>query len=145
MLGRTLRDVLVVAPIVAAIPLLQVKGTIPTSACKPKRRSDVKLSRTSLFLAIAGTAAAYSQAVPPWSKGANNPAAQRGYEFHVADVDNVPDRQSQKDSLVKRACPARSAFVHAQILSGRASRIRLRIHCAKPEVNRSIKPCTRTR
>ena len=34
MLGRTLRDVLVVAPIVAAVPLLQVKDTIPTSACK---------------------------------------------------------------------------------------------------------------
>ena len=92
-LGRTLRDVLVVAPIVAAFPLLQVKGTIPTSACKPKRRCDVNLYRTSLLLllAVAGTAAAYSQAVPPWSKGANNPAARKGHEFHVADVDNVPD------------------------------------------------------
>jgi molybdate transport system substrate-binding protein len=93
MLGRTLRGVLVVAARVAAVPSLQVKDSIPTSACKPKRRSDVSLSRTSLLLllAIAGTAAAYSQAVPPSSKGANNPAAQRGYEFHVADVDNVPD------------------------------------------------------
>jgi len=93
MLALTLRDVLVVAPVVAAIPLLQVKGTILTSAGKPKRRSDVNLSRTSLLLllAIAGTAAAHSQPVPPWSKGANNPAAQRGYEFRVADVDNVPD------------------------------------------------------
>jgi hypothetical protein len=35
MLGRTLRDVLVVAPTVAAVPLLQVKDTIPTSACQP--------------------------------------------------------------------------------------------------------------
>lgn len=93
MLGRTLRDVLVGAATVAAVPLLHVKDAIPTSACKPKRTSDVNLSRMSLLLllAIAGTAAAYSQAVPPWSKGANNPAAQRGYEFHVADVDNVPD------------------------------------------------------
>lgn len=28
--------------------------------------------------------------MPPWSKGANDPA-QQGYVFHVADVDNVPD------------------------------------------------------
>jgi hypothetical protein len=27
----------------------------------------------------------------PWSQGANNPAIQKGYEFHVADIDNVPD------------------------------------------------------
>ena len=44
-----------------------------------------------LFLAITGTAAAYSQAVRPWSNGTNNPAAQRGFELHLADVDNVPD------------------------------------------------------
>ncbi len=31
------------------------------------------------------------QATPPWSKGANNPAASKGYEFQVPDVDNVPD------------------------------------------------------
>lgn len=30
-------------------------------------------------------------AVPPWSGGANNPAMHKGYEFHVPDVDNVPD------------------------------------------------------
>ena len=29
--------------------------------------------------------------VPPWSKGANNPAADTGYEFHVPDIDNIPD------------------------------------------------------
>lgn len=28
---------------------------------------------------------------PPWSKGANNPATSKGYEFRVPDVDNVPD------------------------------------------------------
>ena len=91
--GRTLPGVPVVAPMVAAVALLQVKVTTSRSPCKPKGSSDVKLSRTSLLmlLAIAGTAAAYSQAVPPWSKGANNPVAQRRYEFRVADVDNVPD------------------------------------------------------
>jgi hypothetical protein len=29
--------------------------------------------------------------MPPLSKGANNPAVQTGYSFHVSDVDNVPD------------------------------------------------------
>jgi ABC-type molybdate transport system substrate-binding protein len=28
---------------------------------------------------------------PPWSKGANNPALDKGYEFQVPDIDNVPD------------------------------------------------------
>lgn len=53
----------------------------------------MKLLQKSLCMlfAIAGTTVAYSQAVPPWSKGANDPAAQKGYEFHVADIDNVPD------------------------------------------------------
>src|SRR5246500_653095 len=45
----------------------------------------------TVLLVVAGATAASSQTVPPWSKGANNPAAQKGYEFHVADVDNVPD------------------------------------------------------
>lgn len=31
-----------------------------------------------------------AQTMPPWSKGANDPA-QQGYIFHVPDVDNVPD------------------------------------------------------
>ena len=43
------------------------------------------------LIALAGTAFAYSQAVPPWSKGANDPAAEKGYVFRVDDVDNVPD------------------------------------------------------
>lgn len=29
--------------------------------------------------------------MPPWSNGDNNPAASKGYEFRVPDVDNVPD------------------------------------------------------
>ncbi|MGH9600015.1 MAG: extracellular solute-binding protein [Terracidiphilus sp.] len=44
------------------------------------------------MLALAGCAAATSaQTVPPWSKGANDPAAQTGYTFRVPDIDNVPD------------------------------------------------------
>ncbi len=33
----------------------------------------------------------FSQSTPPWSKGRNNPAADKGYVFQVPDVDNVPD------------------------------------------------------
>ena len=32
-----------------------------------------------------------AQTVPPWSKGANDPAAEQGYTFRVEDIDNVPD------------------------------------------------------
>lgn len=33
----------------------------------------------------------FAQSSPPWSKGANNPAVEKGQVFQVADVDNVPD------------------------------------------------------
>jgi ABC-type molybdate transport system substrate-binding protein len=33
----------------------------------------------------------FSQSTPPWSKGRNNPAEDKGYVFQVPDVDNVPD------------------------------------------------------
>ncbi len=45
----------------------------------------------SVFLAISCVPPAFSQANPPWSKGANDPATQKGYVFHVPDVDNIPD------------------------------------------------------
>lgn len=45
----------------------------------------------SVLLVISCVPFALSQATPPWSKGANDPAAQKGYVFHVSDVDNVPD------------------------------------------------------
>lgn len=32
-----------------------------------------------------------AQTMPPWSKGANDPAAEQGYTFRVGDIDNVPD------------------------------------------------------
>jgi len=53
----------------------------------------MNLFRASLALASVFSSAAYgfSQVAPPWSQGANNPAIQKGYEFHVADIDNVPD------------------------------------------------------
>jgi ABC-type molybdate transport system substrate-binding protein len=48
----------------------------------------------TLFMALilpGCTLAASAQAVPPWSKGTNDPAVPTGYTFHVADVDNIPD------------------------------------------------------
>lgn len=36
-------------------------------------------------------AALAAQPAPPWSRGANDPAAAKGFEFPVADIDNVPD------------------------------------------------------
>lgn len=32
-----------------------------------------------------------AQTAPPWSKGLNNPAADKGFVFDVPDIDNVPD------------------------------------------------------
>jgi ABC-type molybdate transport system substrate-binding protein len=43
------------------------------------------------LLITACAVASSAQTMPPWSKGANDPAAQTGYVFHVADVDNIPD------------------------------------------------------
>ncbi len=48
-----------------------------------------------IFLPALSTAcmaiSASAQTSPPWSHGANDPAAQQGYVFRVPDVDNVPD------------------------------------------------------
>ena len=42
---------------------------------------------TSIAIAVS----LFSQATPPWSKGRNDPATDKGYVFQVPDVDNVPD------------------------------------------------------
>jgi ABC-type molybdate transport system substrate-binding protein len=48
----------------------------------------MRLLATSLMAASLG---AQPGVFPPWSKGANNPALEKGYEFQVPDIDNVPD------------------------------------------------------
>ncbi len=40
---------------------------------------------------LAMVPSAFAQAAPPWSRGENNPAANKGYVFQVGEVDNVPD------------------------------------------------------
>ena len=52
--------------------------------------------RTSLvtmavLVVAGGVAGLRAQTMPPWSKGANDPAAETGYTFRVPDIDNVPD------------------------------------------------------
>jgi ABC-type molybdate transport system substrate-binding protein len=45
----------------------------------------------ALLLAPALGAQGQAQTTPPWSKGANDPATDKGYVFQVPDVDNIPD------------------------------------------------------
>ncbi len=50
--------------------------------------------RQLLFIAgisIAIASSLFAQSTPPWSKGENNPAADKGAVFQVSDIDNVPD------------------------------------------------------
>ena len=49
------------------------------------------LKFTLLALVMFSAIVAFAQATPPWSKEANDPAAEKGYTFHVSDIDNVPD------------------------------------------------------
>lgn len=48
-------------------------------------------SSLAVIMTVTATGLSFAQTTPPWSKGANDPAADKGYVFHVADVDNVPD------------------------------------------------------
>jgi len=52
-------------------------------------RAAVALALASLYLSICPPY--FAQASPPWSKGQNNPALDKGFTFAVADIDNVPD------------------------------------------------------
>jgi hypothetical protein len=53
----------------------------------------IKISHTfvPVLLSLASAVLAVSQSTPPWSKGANDSAGQKGYIFRVPDVHNVPD------------------------------------------------------
>jgi len=49
--------------------------------------------KSGIFLALFAAAilSAQPKVFPPWSHGENNPALDKGYEFQVPDIDNVPD------------------------------------------------------
>jgi ABC-type molybdate transport system substrate-binding protein len=51
----------------------------------------MKILHRFLSVVLSSTTLTMSQSTPPWSKGANAPAAQNSYVFDVRDVDNVPD------------------------------------------------------
>ncbi|MGH9679251.1 MAG: extracellular solute-binding protein [Candidatus Acidiferrales bacterium] len=47
------------------------------------------LLSASLFLSLCPSN--FAQASPPWGKGRNNPAEDKGFVFEVPDIDNVPN------------------------------------------------------
>src|SRR5512146_3545592 len=55
---------------------------------KPKA---IRVWWSLLLLVAMGAPILVAQQAPPWSKGKNNPAPEKGYSFQVDDVDNVPD------------------------------------------------------
>ncbi|MHB1699777.1 MAG: substrate-binding domain-containing protein [Acidobacteriaceae bacterium] len=59
------------------------------------------------------------QATPPWSNGANNPATSKGYEFHVPDVDNIPDLHGNPaDAKLVLFIGGNQFFVLPQLIEG---------------------------
>lgn len=55
-----------------------------------KRHLAISVLAATLF-SVALVAQNKPQTTPPWSKGANDPAMNKGYDFQVPDIDNVPD------------------------------------------------------
>ncbi len=65
-----------------------------------RNSNGFRIARQFLFAIALSSAIAsplYSQSSPPWSKGENNPAADKGYEFQIPDIDNVPDLHGNPD------------------------------------------------
>lgn len=61
----------------------------------------------------------FAQANPPWSKGANNPAANKGYVFQVDSVDNIPDLHGNpSDAKLVLFIGGNQFFVLPQLVSG---------------------------
>ena len=56
---------------------------------------------------------------PPWSGGANDPAASKGYAFDVPDVDNVPDLHGNPaDAKLVLFIGGNQFFVLPQLIAG---------------------------
>jgi len=59
------------------------------------------------------------QKTPPWSKGANDPAMNKGYEFQVPDIDNVPDLHGNPaDAELVLFIGGNQFFVLPQLIAG---------------------------
>ncbi len=60
-----------------------------------------------------------SRIVPPWGNGDNNPATNKGYEFRVPDVDNVPDLHGNPaDAKLVLFIGGNQFFVLPQLIQG---------------------------
>ena len=71
------------------------------------------------LFAFAGAGLAFPQTAPPWSKGANNPAAEKGYIFRVPDIDNVPDLHGNPgDAKLVIFIGGNQFFVLPQLIAG---------------------------
>ena len=59
------------------------------------------------------------QTIPPWSKGLNDPAADKGYVFHVEDIDNVPDLHGDpQDARLVLFIGGNQFFVLPRLIAG---------------------------
>jgi ABC-type molybdate transport system substrate-binding protein len=62
---------------------------------------------------------ALAQNYPPWSKGANDPAQDKGLVFEVNDIDNVPDLHgSPQDAKLVLYVGGNQFFVLPQLIAG---------------------------
>ena len=56
---------------------------------------------------------------PPWSKGANNPAQDKGMVFQVNDIDNVPDLHGNpQDAKLVLFIGGNQFFVLPRLIAG---------------------------
>ncbi len=60
-----------------------------------------------------------AQSVPPWSKGANDPAQEKGFVFYVDDIDNVPDvHGNPQDAKLVLFIGGNQFFVLPRLIAG---------------------------
>ncbi len=72
-----------------------------------------------LAMALLSPVCAYGQSSPPWSKGANDPAQDKGLVFHVDEIDNVPDLHGNpQDAKLVLFIGGNQFFVLPRLIAG---------------------------
>ncbi len=62
---------------------------------------------------------AMGQSIPPWSKGANDPAQDKGFVFRVDDIDNIPDLHGNlQDAKLVLFVGGNQFFVMPRLIAG---------------------------
>ncbi len=56
-----------------------------------RRAVRISLTLFAMLLCLASCPRNFAQSTPPWSRGRNAPAEDKGFVFSVPDIDNVPD------------------------------------------------------